>query len=178
MLGTTWRRDVALVGEAILKWTVGLVVAMGWLVSGCLTRDSEVYASGVIDGPRVVAMSGARRPWIIEIEKRLREKGFTIKRFESVTEVSERAGPGRVETSQQATARVILRIEASAPNTAMTRCFGGGFNFDYINAEVIDAKTNETLASYSNAGYSEGCPPLGKPIFADIVNNVEVVFKK
>lgn len=155
---------------------LALLVLVCGLVSGCLTRDEEIYARGVIDGPRVVAMSGARDPWVTEIEKRLRAKGFQIKRFESVREVTRRAGDGRVETYTEATARVVLRIEGQAPRDTMRRCFGGGFNFDYINAEVIDTKNNETLASYSNAGYSEGCPPLSKPIYADIVNMVEAVF--
>jgi len=150
----------------------------GLLVSGCLTRDEEIYARGVIDGPRVVAMSGPRDPWVTEIEKRLRAKGFQVKRFESVTDVAQQTAPGRVEVSSEATARVIVRIEGRAPRDMMRRCFGGGFNFDYINAEVIDVKNNETLASYSNAGYSEGCQPLSKPIYGDIANMVEAVFKQ
>ncbi|MDB0016475.1 hypothetical protein N9E28_02880, partial [Alphaproteobacteria bacterium] len=76
------------------------------------------------------------------------------------------------ETFDKATARVILVLDGFAPNSSMTRCFGGGFKFNYINAELIDSLNNETLASYSNSGYSEGCPPLSGSIFEDITNMV------
>lgn len=168
---------LAITGERMLKQTICLGLTC-FLVSGCLTRDEEIYARGVIDGPRVVAMSGPRDPWIAEIEKRLRAKGFQVKRFESVTDVAQRTSPTRVEVSFEATARVVVRVEGRAPRDAMRRCFGGGFNFDYINAEVIDMKNNETLASYSNSGYSEGCQPLSKSIYSDIVNMIEMVFKQ
>lgn len=160
-----------------MKRFIGLALLALLLLPGCVTRDEEIYARGVIDGPRVVAMAGARQPWVAEIEKRLREKGVTVKRFVSVTEVTERTGPSRVETYNEALARVVVKIDGSAPMGAMYRCFGGGFNFNYITAEVIDLKTQETLASYSNSGYSEGCQPLSKPIYGDIVNTIMAVFK-
>lgn len=142
------------------------------------TKNSEIYSSGTIADPKVVALASPRQPWTSEIEKRLREKGFTVKRFSSVTVVTERTGPDRAETFNEAAARVILRVDGAAPNTSMTRCFGGGYNFNHINAEVIDAKHNETLGTYSNSGYSENCPPLSGTIFGDIVKMVESVFKQ
>jgi hypothetical protein len=161
-----------------MKFIVGPILAIGCLVTACVsTKSSEVYATRAVDGARVVALSGARQPWTSEIEKRLRDKGFSVKRFTTVARVSGQVGPDRVETYSEAAARVVLRVDGSAPNTSMTRCFGGGFKFDYITAEVIDTRNNETLATYSNSGYSENCPPLSGTIFSDIVRMVEAVFK-
>jgi hypothetical protein len=161
-----------------MRLILGPLAMVACLTTGCVsTKSSEVYATATVAGPRVVALSGARQPWTSEIEKRLRDRGFVVKRFTAVARVSEQTGPGRIETYSEASARVVLRVDGSAPNTSMTRCFGGGFKFDYISAEVIDTKDNETLATYSNSGYSEDCPPLSGTLFGDIVRMVEAVFK-
>jgi len=49
--------------------------------------------------------------------------------------------------------------------------------FEYIDAELIDVKTNETVLHYSNSGYSENCPPLSGTIFKDIVEAVTQVWE-
>ncbi|EGY23854.1 hypothetical protein DA2_3934 [Desulfovibrio sp. A2] len=54
----------------------------------------------------------------------------------------------------------------------MNRCFGGGYKFIYINADLIDTATNETIANFSDAGYSENCPPASGTIFTDLTNTV------
>lgn len=159
-----------------LRIATALVIAVS--LAGCApTRVSETYAERSVEGPRVIALVGARRSWTIEIEKRLRENGFAIKRFASTQVVTERTGPDRVETYSESSARVVLRVDGYAPDGAMVRCIAGGWKFDSINAEVIDTKTNETLASYSNSGYSENCAPLSGTIFGDITKMVVGVFK-
>jgi hypothetical protein len=55
----------------------------------------------------------------------------------------------------------------------MHHCFAGGYQFDYINTDLIDTKTNETILNISGSGYSENCPPLSGTIFKDIVSGVE-----
>lgn len=161
---------------------VSAVLIGAWLTATSLaacapTRNSEVYAERAVDGPRVVALAGARHPWTSEIEKRLRQNGFTVKRFSSTNIVSEETTAGRVSTYAEASARVVLRVDGYAPNNSLERCFGGGFKFNFITAEVIDTKTNETLATYSNSGYSEDCPPLSGTIFTDITKMVTGVFR-
>jgi hypothetical protein len=99
------------------------------------------------------------------------------KRFASTNIVSEETAAGRITTYAEASARVVLRVDGYAPNTSLERCFGGGYKFNHITAEVIDTKTNETLATYSNSGYSENCPPLSGTIFADITKMVAGVFR-
>jgi hypothetical protein len=154
-----------------------VAIALGGLAGCASPKVAETYSEHSVDGPRVVALVGARRSWTIEIEKRLRESGIVVKRFASTQIVSEKKADGRVETYSEATARVVLRVDGYAPDTAMTRCIAGGWKFDFITAEVIDTKTNETLASYSNSGYSENCAPMSGSIFGDITKMVLSVFK-
>jgi hypothetical protein len=142
-------------------------------LSACVsTRDEAVYVSAPVASNKTIALVGTRFPWVSKIEQRLRKKGYSIKRFASVSEVTKETSENSSETFDKATARVILVLDGFAPNSSMTRCFGGGFKFNYINAELIDSLNNETLASYSNSGYSEGCPPLSGSIFEDITNMV------
>ena len=61
-----------------------------------------------------------------------------------------------------------MLVDALAPVDFAHRCFGGGYNFDYINADLIDLSTNETIASMEGRGFSEKCPPMSGTIFTDI----------
>jgi hypothetical protein len=137
----------------------------------------DVFIKDKVTGPKIIAMSGTRAPWVYEIEKRLRQNGFEIKRMASQNVAVEHVSPTKTEAYNEASARFILSIDGYAPNTSMTRCFGGGYQFDYINAELIDVRTNETVLHYSNSGFSENCPPLSGTIFTDIVNAVTQVWK-
>jgi len=164
--------------QAIKKrsYLVAVLAVLG--AAACApTKNVDTFAAHSVDGPRVVALAGARHPWTSEIEKRLRENGVSVKRFASTGVVSEETGPGRISTYAEASARVVLRVDGYAPNDALNRCFGGGYKFDHITAEVIDTKTNETLATYSNSGYSENCQPLSGTIFTDITKMVVNVFR-
>lgn len=147
-------------------------------IAGCVsTRTMDVFVKEKVVGPKIIAMSGVRSPWVYEIEKRLRENGFKIKRMASQNVAVEQVSQTKTEVYNEASARFILVIDGYAPNTSMTRCFGGGYRFDYINAELIDVRTNETVLHYSNSGYSENCPPLSGTIFTDIVNGVTEVWE-
>ena len=148
------------------------------LISGCVsTQTKDVFIEKKITGPKIIAMSGKRAPWVYEIEKRLRKNGFIIKRMASQNVAVEQVSPTKTEAYNEAAARFILNIDGYAPNTSMTRCFGGGYRFEYIDAELIDVRTNETVLHYSNSGYSENCPPFSGTIFADIVQLVTQVWQ-
>lgn len=148
------------------------------LLASCVaTKEVVVFADNPIIGPKEIALVGNRAPWVIEIERRLRSKGVKIKRFASLGEATQKISETRSETTTTTTTRVILALDGFAPNTVTTRCFGGGYNFRYINAELIDSETNETIAAYSNSGYSEGCQPLSGTIFGDITNMVNSAFR-
>jgi hypothetical protein len=141
------------------------------------TRDEYIYTSEKVTGKREVAFVGRRQPWVSEIEKRLRQKGIRVKRFATIKEVTKKVDDSQSETYNQATTRVVMQIEGYAPLDFMHRCVGGGFKFAGINVELIDVKNNETLATYSNSGYSENCPPLSGTIFGDITKLVVSVFE-
>ena len=53
-------------------------------------------------------------------------------------------------------------MDAQAPTSIAHRCMGGGYMFDYYDADLIDLPSNETVASIESRGWSEGCPPLIK----------------
>lgn len=123
-----------------------------------------------ITGPKIIAMSGSRGPWVYEIEKRLKSKGFEIKRMASQNSAIEKVSDTKKEIYNEASARYILHIDGYAPNNSMERCFGGGYNFSHIDVELIDVVKNETVFHYSNSGYSEGCQPSSGSIFGDIAD--------
>jgi hypothetical protein len=154
------------------------VIIVAIIIAGCVsTQTKDVFLKEKITGPKIIAMSGTRAPWVYEIEKRLRKNGFKIKRMASQNVAVEQVSPTKTEAYNEASARFILNIDGYAPNTSMTRCFGGGYRFKYINAELIDVRTNETVLHYSNSGYSENCPPLSGTIFTDITQAVTQVWE-
>lgn len=147
-------------------------------LSGCVsTKNMDIFVEDKVEAPKIVAMSGTRAPWVYEIEKRLREHGFEIKRMASQTVSVEEVSPTKTEAYNEASARFVLHIDGYAPNTSMTRCFGGGYRFEYVNAELIDVRNNQTVMHYSNSGYSENCPPLSGTIFGDISGAVSQVWE-
>jgi hypothetical protein len=131
-------------------------------------KTADVMTDEKIVGPKVITISGNRTPWLIEIEKRLKEKGFKIKRLTSQNTAVEQVSETKTEIYNEASARFVLKIDGYAPTNASQRCFGGGYRFSHINAELIDLEKNETIYFYSNSGYSENCPPLSGSIFGDI----------
>ncbi|WP_442801409.1 hypothetical protein [Serratia rubidaea] len=146
-----------------------ILIFAAMALTGCAsTKSVDVMSTDKISGPKVIAISGDRGAWVFEIEKRIKKNGFTIKRAVSQKEVTQVEAPGRTATFNQATARYVLNIQGYAPNNKMQRCYGGGYNFDYIDAELIDLVDNKTIFHYSNSGYSEGCQPLSGSIFGDI----------
>ena len=148
-----------------------LLTIAALFLAGCAHND--VYQSDIrATGPRVVALEAPRLPWVMQIERRLRDAGFQVRRFESTQMVTEADGPGRVATYSEASAPYLLRLEGEANLSNMHRCFGGGFNFGYLSAELIDVRSNQTLATYSGSGYSEGCPPMSGKLFTNVTNMV------
>ncbi len=141
----------------------------GLLLASCVsTKEYYNFNETLIDDPKIIAIKGKRYPWFFEIEKRLKAEGFKVKRFAVDSKVIEDENSTVSKIYNRATTRYILSIDGYAPNNSMTRCFGGGYNFNYINVEMIDSLLNETIMHYSNTGYSEGCPPLSGSIFSDI----------
>ncbi|ENT2960383.1 TPA: hypothetical protein JAX36_001398 [Enterobacter cloacae subsp. cloacae] len=150
-----------------------LLAGLAVMLAGCAaTKNVDLVATEKAQGDRIVALNSARSPWVYEIEKRLKQKGFTVLRSASQQVTVEKQSNSTTGIYNEATARYVLNLNGFAPNNAMTRCYGGGYNFDYIDAELIDVKKNQTMFHYSNSGYSENCPPLSGTIFTDITNLV------
>ncbi len=150
-----------------------LIMLFALALTGCVsTKSNEIFITEKITSPKVIAFTGDRAPWVYEIEKRLRSRGFLIKRIPSQRNIINDIDPDKTEVYSETSARFLLLVDGYAPNSSMTRCFGGGYKFDYINVELVDVKNNETVLHYSNSGYSENCPPMSGTIFTDIENAV------
>jgi hypothetical protein len=150
-----------------------IVILVALIISGCANGTKTVLVDKKIIEPKVIALDAPRTPWVIEIENRLRQKGFKVLRSASTRNVKEQVSEKNTEEFRLASTRYILSIQGSAPLDVMHHCFAGGYQFDYINTDLIDTKTNETILNISGSGYSENCPPLSGTIFKDIVSGVE-----
>lgn len=143
------------------------------LLSGCATSTKTVLIDKKITEPKVIALDAPRTPWVLEIENRLRQKGFKVLRWASQKSVKEQVSDTRSQEFDQAATRYVLFVDGYAALDTMHRCIAGGYDFEYITAELIDVHANETVISISGSGYSENCTPLSGTIFTDIVSTVE-----
>jgi len=156
-----------------MRTRITLLVAGSLFLLGCSHDITTVMIPKKIEGVKVIALDAPAAPWVAPIELRLRQKGFKVLRWASQRRVEEQAGERRVETYNEASTRYVLVVRGRAYLDQMNRCFGGGFKFDFINAELVDVRTNETLVSYSGSGYSEDCPPASGNIFENISSVVQ-----
>jgi hypothetical protein len=133
----------------------------------------DLLVPNKISGPKVVAIGGMRQPWFIEIEKRLIAKGFQVKRMATQNVAIEKTSENKTDVYNEASTRYILMLNADI----VDRCFGGGYRFRQITAEIIDVNTNQTIMSYSNGGLSEDCPPCSGSIYSDIAQQVANIWQ-
>ena len=146
---------------------------VGALISSCVaTGNVTLEVEDAIQSPKIIALNiNNGGPWMREIEKRLKKEGFRVLRASSTNEAIETDGKKLIKYNEAST-RYFLLVDAMAPVDFMNRCFGGGYNFDYINADLIDLQTNETIASIEGRGYSENCPPMSGKIYTNITKLV------
>ena len=149
------------------------LICFSFLLFGCAsTKNVDIDPSVKAQGQRIVAINSDRSPWVYEIEKRLKQQRFKVLRSASTQVTIEKQSDSKTGVYNEATARYVLNLNGYAPNGSMTRCYGGGYNFQYIDAELVDVVSNQTIFHYSNSGYSENCPPMSGTIFSDITNLV------
>lgn len=161
----------------VIRFFALAVIAVA--LAGCASSGRVVQISDArIVGNRIIALDAPTAPWVIEIQNRLKQKGFKVLRWSSRTRVSERSSDTRTETFNQAEARYILVVEGYAPYDWANRCFGGGYKFDHISTDLVDTVTNETILNVNGSGYSENCPPMSGTIFSDIANAVDEAWAK
>ncbi|MBI9110332.1 hypothetical protein [Maridesulfovibrio ferrireducens] len=143
------------------------------LFVGCVKSKSiNYYTDQKITGEKVIAFEGPRTPWTAPLLQELRKKGFKVKRWGSQHKTVHKSSDSNIEMYNEASTRYILFIDGQAYLNQANRCFGGGYKFVYINADLVDVESNETIANFSDAGYSENCPPFSGTIFEDIANTV------
>lgn len=143
----------------MLRFLFLMLVSLSLL--GCATGDVVVQNDVRIDAPKVVALDAPLEPWVPQIEKRLKQHGFQVKRLSPATVV-----PSTVNY------RYVLRVGGGHYRGWAYRCFGGGFDFQELTAELVDTQSDEAIASVSGSGYSEDCPPASGTIFGDIARMV------
>lgn len=131
-------------------------------LAGCATGSVVTFKEHHIETSKEIGLDAPVTPWVSQIELKLRQKGFSVKR---ITRNETKALDGKK-------ARYILVLEGSYASGWENRCFGGGYKFDHLTAELIDMEKNESLASVSGEGYSENCPPLSGTIFQDVASAV------
>ncbi|MDO8450347.1 MAG: hypothetical protein Q7T10_16230 [Rhodoferax sp.] len=147
------------------------------LLGACAHNDTVIFTDSKIDAEKVIALDAPRTPWVVEIEARLRKEGFKVMRWSSTTNVQVQTSDARKEQYRESSTRYILSIRGYANSDAMHRCFGGGFNFNELTAELVDTKSNETMFSVTGSGYSENCPPMSGTLFGNITDAVKRAWK-
>lgn len=152
----------------------GLLAA---ILVGCASGTVTPLSEATVEGPKIVALDAPRAPWVVEIESRLRKEGFKVLRWASTSRVREQTSETKSEEFRRSEARYVLVVDGYAPLDPMNRCFGGGYRFSSLTAELVDTRNNETVVSVSGSGYSEGCPPLSGTIFADVTKAVVSAWK-
>jgi hypothetical protein len=144
------------------------ILILSFILTGCVAVGNQTLeVENKISQAKVIAVNvNTGGPWMREIERRLKKEGFKVLRAASINEAIEVSGKKLIKYNEAST-RYFLRVDAAAPTDAMRRCFGGGYNFDYFYADLIDLESNETIASIESRGYSEGCQPLAGKIFTN-----------
>jgi hypothetical protein len=149
-----------------------LIAIAALTFAGCAHNTTTVVVDRKIEEPKVIALDAPRMPWVVEIESRLRQGGFRVLRWPSQRKVREQVTESRTEEFHDAASRYVLVIDGYAPLDPMNRCFGGGYKFDFLTAELVDTKTNETMFNVSGSGFSENCQPMSGALFANITSAV------
>ena len=156
----------------VINQTFILICAL--IIGGCAaTGDVMVLTNEKADGDKHIALQAPALPWVLEIQKRLIDRGFKVERWASTRVVTQQTSSTTSEQFNEANARYVAIIEGAAPLDWTRRCFGGGYDFSYISVDVVDTKFNQTLLNVNGSGYSEGCAPSSGTIFGDITDAID-----
>ncbi|MGE4340443.1 MAG: hypothetical protein AB7E55_31515 [Pigmentiphaga sp.] len=133
------------------------------VLAGCAASGTTVVLNeSKITEAKRIALDAPVAPWVAQIEIRLRQAGFTVKRISR----------DQFAAFNEEWANYVLVLDGSYYSGWQNRCFGGGYRFEFLTAELINLETNESVVSVSGEGYSESCPPASGTIYSDIVQAV------
>jgi len=161
----------SIVDSKFARMLATIVVSV--VLVGCAHNTTTVFVKEKIKGPKIIALDAPRTPWRAQIDIRIRKSGFKVLRWASTRRVREQVSDAHSEEYNKASTRYVLIIDGEALMDAMHRCFGGGFQFNYLNAELIDVQSNETIFIVSGSGFSEGCQPMSGKLYSNIVSALE-----
>lgn len=151
-----------------------LISLISLFIAGCTPAQHIVMRDTKIQEAKVVALDAPREPYTLEIEKRLKDAGFKVLRLPTRTLVKDQTSETRTEVYKEAETRYVVSLIANIRD----RCFAGGYNFENFTAELVDVKTNETVVSYSDNGYSENCTPLSGEIYQEAIKALDSAWAK
>jgi len=120
----------------------------------------EVVAISETDSNTITIKAKPFGPWIADIKKLLAEKGVRVKGYSSKDKT-----------------KFELHLNAYAPTGFWHNCFGGGYQFDYYIAELIDSTTGKVISVVEDSGYSEGCQPVSGTMYTRTVNMIGAVIE-
>ncbi len=122
--------------------------------------DQKSVLTSQVDDIAITIKASPFGPWVTSIKERLTENGVDVKSYSSTDKT-----------------RFVLHLNANAPTGWMHKCFGGGYQFDYYIAELIDSTTGKVISSVEDNGYSEGCQPVSGTMYTQTVNMVGTVIE-
>ena len=124
-----------------------------------MTSQAPVSTSQV-DDKAITIKANPFGPWVTSVKERLAERGVDVKSYSSTSKT-----------------KFVLHLNANAPTGFIHKCFGGGYQFDYYIAELIDSTTNKVIGTVEGNGYSEGCQPFSGTMYTQTVNMIGTVIE-
>ncbi len=124
---------------------------------------------------KIISYDAKGKPWGQETEKRLREKGFKVIKYDTKKRVSETSSGKRISYNVSES-RYHLTTHGKYSKLE-ERCMFDGHIFNSFTAELVDKQTNETIAYYEGRGHSEGCFPAYGRVFGDVTDMVNDYWK-
>lgn len=150
-----------------------LLLASMLALAGCATGSSTAGGHGRITTPKIVGLDAPRAPWVDEIELRLRQGGFSVVRGVGRPYREDAPGGTGATGFHESMTRYVLVLDGRASLEPSSRCFGRVFRFDYLNARLVDTRTDDMLFSLWDSGYSEDCSPFRGRLFSELLDGIQ-----
>jgi len=122
--------------------------------------DQAPVSTPQVDDKAITIKANPFGPWVSSIKERLAERGVDVNIHPSTSKT-----------------KFVVHLNAYAPTGFWHNCFGGGYQFDYYIAELIDSTTNKVISSVQDKGYSEGCQPFSGTMYTQTVNMIGTVIQ-